>query len=35
MINDKTLEKKEKVESDEKINKQSNEGMTWSTQQVN
>lgn len=35
MINDETLESKEKIESDEKINKQANEGMTWSTQQVN
>lgn len=35
MNNDETLERKEKIESDEKINKQANEGMTWSTQQVN
>ncbi len=34
MNNDETLESKEKIESDEKIKKQSNEGMTWSTQQV-
>jgi len=34
MNNGETLENKEKIESDEKITKQNNEGMSWSTQQV-
>lgn len=34
MNNDETLEKKEKVESNEKINKTTNDNMSWSTQQV-
>lgn len=34
MNNDETLEKKEKLESDEKVSKQNNDTMSWSTQQV-